>query len=269
MISSEDTPKRSVRRKVTVFAPKKLSARLVFVGAVFVGIVILVPQRFDVGPVLILLAVFISAFAAAILSSLREKGHRIARVFWTLAVTVTTGIAIFTLAQFGRALDFMSVGGNNNGASSVSSTPSSWDVITAVDFWLLLVLVVLLLWIPEAFFRIQLDMSGTGNAQRVLLGLITVLSCAVTGIFILLDHFGNGALRNVNMGPLVVGIIGTVLLVAHPYRSLVRACWQRGVAGVFSFHAHKQQWDGMVAELRKAIGRATERDMTPSRRQLN
>lgn len=260
MVSSEDAPKLSVYRKVSIVLPKTFSARLVALGVVLFDIAGIVPTRFDVVPVLILLAAFISAFSVTILSSLREKGHRVARVFRTLLVTAAIALALLALLLFSRFLAFISVGGG------ILFFASSSPEVSAAAYGLLLVLAVLLLWIPDVFFRIQLDMAGTGNAQRVLLGLITAASCTATGICILLDHFGNGVLRNVNLGPLIVGIFGTVLLVAHPYRSLARACWQRGVVGILSFSAHKQQWDGMLTQLQKAIDRAAALDMTPSRR---
>jgi hypothetical protein len=156
----------------------------------------------------------------------------------------------------------MAAGGG--GTINFGLASSSSSLLGAVAACLGLASAVLLVWIPQVFFTIQLDISGKGDAQRVLLGLITTTSSVMTGTIFLLAHFDGGPLRNVHMGTLVVGAIGTVVLIAHPYRALARACWQRGVADVFHPAGLKQHFGNMVTELGKALASIAEHDVTPS-----
>jgi hypothetical protein len=214
----------------------------------------------------IYLGLFGLAFVVTIWNSLKRKGHRTARLFRELAKVAGLTIAVIAtyvgLVTFSRFLAFMAAGGNA-GFSSVLNSSSSQGALGNVEGYLLIATIVLLVWIPQVFFGIQLDINGTGDAQRVLLGLITVASCATTGAVFLLFHFAHGPLRNVNVGTLVIGIIGTVLLVAHPYRSLAKVCWQRGIAGIFSPRTLKQSWGNVVTELGKALDRTAGHDVAP------
>jgi hypothetical protein len=263
MRASESTPKHGMCKKMAVlFLPKTLAARLTVLGFIFGGLTEAGPTAFGLRPANIPLILFVWAFVVVIRNCLKQKGHRVARLFQKLAVVVSVIIAYLLVVELGRFLAFMAAGGSSR--LSFVSSGTSPGPLGIVETYLLLVTVVLLVWIPEVLFRIQLDMSGAEDAQRVLLGLITAASCAMTGVCFLLAHFGGGPLRNVNIGTLVVGTIATVLLVAQPYRSLARVCWQRGIADVFSLRARKQHWANMVTELGKALDRTDERDVTPS-----
>jgi hypothetical protein len=193
---------------------------------------------------------------------LRERGRRTLRLLRTLAVVVGIIAGYLAVRDLFRFLAFMVAGGSGPLTFTPSSTvPGNLGV---VELCLAVASVVLLVWIPNVFFNIQLDISGTGDAQRVLLGLITATACTMTGTAFLLLHFGDGPLHNIRVGTLVIGIIGTVLLVANPYRSLARACWRRGIAGVFHPRTLKQHWENMATELGKALDNAAERDSIPS-----
>jgi hypothetical protein len=269
MIPSESSPKRIARKTaVALFLPKTWPVRLTVLGGIFFmigSITVNIPGSSEPS-VLIALALWLSAFFIAIKKS-QVPRYSAGRLFRVLVVTAGIIVTYEALHEVLRWLTFMAAGGN--GTVNYSLYSSSPSPLEGVEASLVYTVIVLLVWIPQVFFRIQLDTSGTGDAQRVLLGVITTVSCVMTGISILLGHFDGGPFRNVNIGTLVVGGIGIIFLVAHPYRSLARACWQRGIADVFYPRAFKQHWVNMAAELEKAIDSATnnsaaERDMTPS-----
>ncbi len=264
MRASESTPKRGSYKKIVVlFLPKELATRLTLIGIILILVGFNVSGVTLVPLVFIALGLFAWALVVTVRNGLKRKGHRISRFIRT--ITKVVGVTIAYIAAFFvfGTLGF-EAGGGNARFSSVISSSSSQGTLGSVEAYLVIATIVLLVWIPQVFFSIQLDISGTGDAQRLLLGLITAASCATTGTIILLYHFGDGPLRNVNMGTLVIGIIGTVLLVAHPFRSLARVCWQRGIAGIFSLRTLKQHWGNMATELAKALDRTAEHDATRS-----
>lgn len=114
----------------------------------------------------------------------------------------------------------------------------------------------LLVWVPHVFFTIKLDIDGKGDAQRVLLSSLTVAACGLTAADFLALHFSGGPLHSLALGPLIAAITGTVLLVAAPYRALARACWQRGIDGVFHPKELRKHWRNTITELRDALGEA-------------
>jgi hypothetical protein len=267
MVISENTPKRGMWKKMVVlFLPKSLTVRLTVSGLILTMVGIIVPTTVGTVIAYVYSVLFIWAFIVAIQNSMKRKGHRAVRLFGKMTALAGGVIACFMVyfvfLMLANFLAFMSAGGN--AGFSFVLNPSFQGTLGDVELYLLIVTVVLLVWIPQAFFSIKLDVSGTGDAQRVVLALITAVSCAMTGISFLLFHFDGGPLSNVNVGALVVGIIGTVLLVAHPYRSLARACWQHGIVGVFSLRILKQRWDNMVTELEEALEHTAEQDVTPS-----
>lgn len=262
IMESNCAPKHGTGRKLIVaFLPKTLVVQLTVLGFIFGVITAIVPAKFDGLPGIVAAVMFGWAFVAALVTSLKEKGHRQERLRRTL--TVTAGIVVIFLAirELSKFLAFMAAGGNAKIDFGFSS--ASGGGVNGAAIGLTLFSIVILIWIPDACFRIQLDVSGTGDAQRVLLGLITAVSCVLTSVAFLLLHFDGGPLRNVSIGTLVVGVIGVVLLVAPPYRSLAKACWQGGTAGVFSLRARIRHWRNMEMELEQALGKIAERDATP------
>jgi hypothetical protein len=147
-----------------------------------------------------------------------------------------------------------------DGASGVSAADSTGRS-GYVEFGLVVVTLLLLLWVPQLFFYIQLDMDAAGDAQRVLLGLIAVTASIVTGIYILLLHFRGGPLRGISLRPLAVGAAGLVVLITPVYRSLAGTCWSRGISDIVQFSKYRQDWGKTLIELRKAIDRASERSI--------
>lgn len=263
-MTAENSPERSVARMLAVtFLPKKLVVWLTVLGFFFGVTTATVPANWDGLPGVLTVVMFGWALVASLVGSLKQKGHRRERLWRTL--TVTAGIAIISIAlrELSRFLAFMAAGGNEKvdyGLFTGTTGPTS-----GIPTGLILLSVVILIWIPDACFRIQLDMSGAGDAQRVLLGLLTTTSCILTGAAFLLLHFDGGPLRNVSIGTLVVGVIGVVLLVAPPYRSLAKACWQRGIVGFFSLSNHARHWRNMAMELEEAMGSIALSGTTPPR----
>jgi len=145
---------------------------------------------------------------------------------WTLAVLVTNG----------------------NQGSYIAFT----DTFTSNQFnpVLLLAIIWILVGVPQRLFNIKLDV------QSILLSLITAAALAVTGAYILLLHFGGGPLSKINVGPLIIGTILTVILVAPAYKSLARGCWQNGISGMFN--CLRCQWDEAVKELKKSLDQDAE-----------
>jgi hypothetical protein len=121
-----------------------------------------------------------------------------------------------------------------------------------------LAIVGVLVWVPAQLFKMNLDMERNEEARRVLLGLITAAASVLTGIYILMLHFGGGRLSKVNGAQLIAGMVFTLVLVGPFYRSLARACWQRGISGIFSLRVVRRHWDEALTEVQKALNRAAE-----------
>jgi hypothetical protein len=92
----------------------------------------------------------------------------------------------------------------------------------------------LLLGVPHRAFKYELDRSGEGLAQHVLLKILTVAASILTGIYVLMLHFSNGPLHGTSIQVLIPGIIFTTFLILPAYKSLSKACWQRGIRDLFS-----------------------------------
>lgn len=263
MVVSENEPESNTPKTIVfLFLPRTLVVRLTVLGFAFGAISAMVPYGIEVPFGLTTLVLFVWAFTVAVRNSLKDKGRKRTSLFRTLAVTAGIAVAYLAIRYLGRLLAYMASDGS--GRISFGLGTISPGSLGGVETFLILVTVVVLVWIPQVFFMIQLDVNGTGDAQHVLLGLITAASCAMTGICFFLGHFDDGPLHTVSMGALIVGIIGVMLLVAPPYRSLAKTCWQRGFAGVFSVRVLKQRWSNMAKELRKALDYAGDRDMTHS-----
>jgi len=122
-----------------------------------------------------------------------------------------------------------------------------------------LALIWLLFGVPHQAYKVRLDKDG--YAQRVLVGVITVAACILTGILLLSLHFGNGALSNLRMGPLITGIVFTVVLTAPIYKSVAQATWRDGFYGFFTVTALKKNWGKAAEEVQSALDQAA-RDHT-------
>jgi hypothetical protein len=192
VIASENTSKRRTLETMAILIlPKTLVGRLTVLGFIFGVISGNTPYEISWIPGFMAFLVWVWAFAVAVRNSLREKGRRAVCLLRTLAATVGVIVGFFALGELVTALAFMAAGGSGTLTFNLLNSSSSGS-FGGIEVCLALATVVLLFWIPHVFFRIQLDMTGAGDSQRVLLGLITMISCIVTGVCFLLLHFGGG-----------------------------------------------------------------------------
>lgn len=243
----ENTGKRSGRTMMAILLLPTLPLRLTFLGMfVFVVVTTIAPSYASYAWIEIIL-LFLVAGGFAARDSIRRAGSEIGlqRGMAAVGSVVVIGLTVILATRF------VAAGGAFGAASNHTLR------LRYVDFDLVVVALGLLLWIPQLFFDIQLDLPGTGGAQRVLLGLIAVTASIVTGAYVLLQHFGGGSLRQISIGPLVAGVAGLVVLITPIYRSLARACWSRGISGIVQFGQYRQDWGKTLIELRKAIDRAS------------
>jgi hypothetical protein len=117
----------------------------------------------------------------------------------------------------------------------------------------------LLLGVPHRAFKYKLDLNGEGNAQRVLVRALVIFAAVLTGVYILLLHFGSGPLEGVSIRALISGIIFTVFLVVPAYRSVAKVCWQRGIGSLFSPKPLAKGWIAALTELNIAFHEAAVR----------
>jgi hypothetical protein len=128
-------------------------------------------------------------------------------------------------------------------------TAEGWRGV--VEYALVLLILLVLVVVPVILNEKGLDVEGKGRAQGVLLKIITLIACVLTGTYILLLNGKGGALQNVHERPLVVGAIFTVVLLAPYYKSLARACWRGGV-DLLSLDTLTKPWSEMRADWRDA-----------------
>ena len=269
MDADESTSKPSARKALTaLLLPRTLQGRLAFLGVVlFLVSEMVILSALGPGTLITVLAdaVWIWAWVVAIRDRRRRQKHLTIRRAFAVGAGLSAGLIVLTLAaDLGtRVLTFIAAGGNASGDVGSSDLQSA-----QIDQWAGIALVLVAFWllvrIPQQLFKIKLDTHSTEEMQRVLLGLLTAAASVLTGIYILLLHFGGGPLGQVRPGPLVAGVIGTVVLVAPSYRSLARACWQRGISGVFSPRGLKHYWGETLAELVNALNRSAERCIASS-----
>ncbi len=255
-------------RKVLAFLllPATLQVRLVFLGVILLVVGAVVEVGVILLPGLLIVNLAVALFIWALVVAVRDRRRRHKHLTLAGTVRVAAGVLViyFVVAEGPLALRFIATGG----AGSARLDSNSSSLMTVIDvfatFTLPLITVWLLVGVPQRLFRIKLDIHGDQEVQPVLLGFLTTAASALAAIYILVLHFGGGPLSGVRPGPLVAGIIGTVLLVAPLYRSLARACWQRGVAGVFSPRAFKQRWGKTLTELAKALNRDAGKNTAPN-----
>jgi hypothetical protein len=246
MNTAESTPRRRGRRsKTTVFFPKTVPGRLTVLA------VILWPASHATA--VIALVLLISAFIVTVWGSLRGNGRRIVRLRRTL---VRTGGSLIGLVAIGETVAFLAFLASGGGKVHVNF--GNTNVFASIETYMVLATLVLLMWFPHTFFTIQLDIKGTGDAQRVLLFLITATACGLTATYLVLLHFNGGPLRRIPLGPLVAAIIGITVIVAPLYRALARVCWQRGLGGVFGLRTLQQRWRNTITEFGKALERHSQ-----------
>lgn len=256
MKASESWPERSrwedFDAMAGLFFPRSWSIRLILLAGILEAVGFEVPVPFDlVFVLLVILALFAGAFIP-FLSKLDEPGEDLAMLvglgWWLVAGAFVYAVWVVT--------DFL-VSLASNGQNFATAY---YDPFAGAVGWAELLLVIVMLWlligVPNQAYKLKL--SKDGRAQHVLVGVITAAACVLTGTYLLLQHFGGGPLRSVKRGPLAAGIVFTAVLVWPFYRSLARACWQRGARGVLNPKALKDPWRETVAEVRSAKRRAAE-----------
>jgi hypothetical protein len=245
--------------------PKTLPCRLTLLGSMLVLVSVLIPNvkagglLMCVGLVALLLA-FVVAFVAAVaprrseqrlgaLASARYGMTRLARALgWAVIGLAGISAALYAMPLASGFFAFLAISGHGESSSAGPLENAAVVVGAAV--------LAILLWPPQLFFRLQLDIDGSGSAQLFLLRLITVTACGLTGINIMLLHFDKGPLSSIGIGPLIAGTIGAIVLLAPLYRSLARACWRRGIARLIDLRALRRRWSDTLAELRHAVERS-------------
>lgn len=133
----------------------------------------------------------------------------------------------------------------SNGAYGSGHTGTAYG---QAEFYLIIAILWLLVGVPDGVFRRELDLDDEGSARKAILGLLVTAAAILTGIYILMLHFG-GPLHKISLGTLVAGIIFTIFLVRPAYMALVRACWQRGVIGAISPKPLLRLWGNALTEL--------------------
>lgn len=156
-----------------------------------------------------------------------------------------------------RLLSFLVVSGQNVATAPHEATIGASFVAQAA---LPLVLVWLLFGVPDQAHRIGLNKDE--YTQRILVGVVAAVACVLTGAFFLTLHIGGGILGGIALGPLIVGIVFTAVLVWPFYKSLTRVIWQRGLRGVFSRTALKEPWRKISKEIQVALNEHAKGEAT-------
>jgi hypothetical protein len=173
----------------------------------------------------------------------RNRIRRDSLVFLITIVVLIIGIAGAAVGQLaGRGLADLAASGIHG------SDKSSVRYIYA-EYYLVIIILWLLLGVPHRAFKYELDRNGEGNARHVILKILITTASVLTGIYILVLHFMGGPLRVVGIGVLIPGIIFTIFLVAPIYNALSKACWQRGIRGLFSPKPLTEHWGEALTEL--------------------
>src|SRR6266487_919396 len=223
-----------------------LSMLWLFFGGSFIGIVLIAIDWQSHGWPDLVLAFFASGFITLAFQHHKRQTLIIITIF---ALVFSVGILGQTA---GRGLAILATAG------IYGSDHSSRDYVY-IENYLIIVIIWLLLGVPHRAFKYQLDLDGEGNAQRVLVRILVMAASLLTGAYILMLHFDNGPLNDVSMRALIPGIIFTVFLIVPTYRSVAKACWQRGIRGLFSPKPLAKGWIGALTELDIAFYQAANR----------
>ena len=183
----------------------------------------------------------------------------LARYFAFLAIVMGGAIVAFVISLMTRGVATLAASGIYNPNSSSSGYDNAEGYLLIVILWLLL-------GVPHRAFKYELDRSGEGSAQRVLLGVLPIAASISTGIYILMMHFGGGPLQGISIQALTSGIIFTAFLILPAYRSLSKACWQHGISGLFSPKPLTKHWGKALEELDSAFRQAQATDRFLARR---
>jgi hypothetical protein len=132
-----------------------------------------------------------------------------------------------------------------------SSSHSGW--LSGLESFALLVIPALLLMIPQLAHR-RLVWSSTPQLTRnVITGWLATVAALSTGLFAFMLHFYGGPLAGVGLGQLAVGMLFAVALLVPIYRSVARACWERGVLRIIDLGRWSADWRKVLEEWRAAM----------------
>ena len=268
MKADESRARHSGRRVMAVlFLPRTLQGRLAFLGLIMFLALALAPSSVSGWVGWALFAVLIWAWVVAV----RDRRRRNKRLTVHRALAVTGVVILGYLAFIGVfligtwALATLATSGSLSWSSALPASSGDYQF----EAFLALVIVGTLVWVPQRLFTIKIDMDGNEGARRILLGLITAAASVLTGIYIVMLHFGGGQVSKIHLGALVAGMVFTVVLVAPFYRSWARACWQYGISGMFSLRTLRRHWGEALTEVEKSLnqaaelGRASSNDLAP------
>ena len=216
-------------------------------GGCFMGIILILVSNEFKSPVSDILALSGGVFIEIVVLKRKLRPLRIYTFAWLAAI----GGGLLAYMVF-ISLALLAAGGAFDIHKSLSGHFNAEIILLFGILWLLL-------GVPHRAFRYRLDQGGTGEAQRVLLGLLTAMAAILTGVSILMLHFGGGPLHGiVDIKLFITGIIFTVFLVVPSYRSLARAVWKHGIPKVFSLKPSIKHWDEATTELRKALNQYSQ-----------
>jgi hypothetical protein len=110
-----------------------------------------------------------------------------------------------------------------------------------------------LLFLIPAFAHKRLVWDTTSEqANRVIAYWLAVGAALSGGVYALMLHFGKGPLAHDRLGPLMAGILFAVVLLVPAYRSVIEACWQRGVLGLVDLGQLGAVWRDAVKKWQAA-----------------
>ncbi len=228
---------------------------VLFFGGAFPGIVLLaVANQFHGWPVAVLWF-----FGTALWQkTLRESGKR-----WPILRAGILAVIVLVIFQFVLAgLAALAAGGSYGSDNTSMGYGNAEYYLTIAVLWLLL-------GVPQRAFRLELDShyeeiikspNGEGTVRNMLVGLLAWMAAILSGIYILLLHFGNGPLKKIGIDTLGAGVIFTIVLLVPAYKSLATTCWQRGIRNTLLLKPLIMRWSKTLTEL-DTLDREAQREL--------
>jgi hypothetical protein len=197
-----------------------------------------------------LIDLLLSLFASLIVSFAFQHHRRQA------LITVAVFILVFVIGSAGqRAGEGLAI----LATVGVYGANHSSRIYVYTENYIVILIIWLLFGVPHRAFKYQLDLTGTGQAQRAFSRILVTAAAAFTGVYISMLHFSNGPLREVSIRALVPGLIFTVFWVAPAYRVIVKRCWQLGLRKFFSPAPLATGWTATLTELQVAFSLTAQR----------